>query len=163
MILVSSMNAQGTYQGISSVKLSSKQIQQLQVVLKQNNPNDTIYGIEVSKCILASFHEFGDYGPYTDGKTSVISQLGWRIDYHCDDNRRLFCSFHNKKDSCRGMKTSVTLFLPNNTSNFYRSYRCRFGFPPSFGGAAKVGIKDEWHRKIISLNSRDKCNFRRGQ
>ena len=143
--------AQGIYKGVTSVKLSSSQITQLEDQLKQNAANDTIYNITVSKCLLDSFHEFGDYGPYIDGKTTSISLSGYRIEYHCDNIRKMFCSFHKTEDSCRGFKNSITIFIPDDLSRCYRSYICKWGFPPSFGGAAKIKDMDARYRKIVKI------------
>ena len=143
--------AQGTFSNVSSVKISSSQATQVKEMLKGSNLNNSIYNIIVSRCTIDSFHEFGDYGPYVDGKTIQLSQPGFRIEYHSDDTTSTFCNFHKKEDSCRGMKTTVTLFIPDNLKNCYRSYTCRFGFPPSFGGAAKINIIEEWHKKLIEI------------
>lgn len=143
--------AQGTFSNVSSVNISSTQINRIKEMLRGCNLNDNIYNIVVSRCIIDSFHEFGDYGPYIDGKTIQISQPGVRIEYHRDDTTTTFCNFHKKEDSCRGMKTTVTLFIPDNLNNCYRSYICRFGFPPSFGGAAKINKIEEWHKKLIGI------------
>ena len=92
--------AQGTFSNVSSVKISSTQINRIKEMLRGSNLNDNIYNIVVSRCIIDSFHEFGDYGPYIDGKTIQISQPGVRIEYHRDDTTTTFCNFHKKEDSC---------------------------------------------------------------
>lgn len=143
--------AQGTFRNVSSVKISSTQTTKVKEILKGTNRNNSIYNIIVSRCIIDSFHEFGDYGPYVDGKTIQLSQTGFRIEYHSDDTTTIFCNFHKKEDSCRGMKTTVTLFIPDNLKNCYSSHICRFGFPPSFGGAAKINKTGEWHKKLIEI------------
>ena len=145
------LKAQGTYINIQSFIPSPLQSVRVMRLMRDQYPHDSIYDIAVSRCQLTKFHEYGDYGPCTDGETFALSNTGFLVHYHSDNTEFSYCRFHRKKDLCNGMKSDVFLFIPDDVSCCYQSYTCHLGFPPSFGGAARRKDVEGWHRKLLKI------------
>lgn len=148
-VLICSMSyAQLTFSSKNAIRLTPEQKKQISAIIHKEE-NEKLNIIAISNAVLQKIHEYGDYGPYIDGQTTEVNKSGILIEFKIikeQDTKRLGDSNFRYQD-----ETSYTYFILDDKSKVYYSYTMKFGFPPSFGGAAKITKISDWQRKILKV------------
>lgn len=140
--------AQLTLSSKKALDLTAKQKNQIYNIINTHEKGK-LDNLVVSNGILQKIHEYDDYGPYMDGQTIIVNKSGIVIQYEIVQeprNKSLGDSNYKYRDV-----TGYTYFIPDDKSKVYFSYTMRFGFPPSYGGAAKTTNISDWQIKILKL------------
>lgn len=140
--------AQLSFSSKNAIHLTAEQVEEINAIIHKEK-NEKIGSLVISNAVLQKIHEYGDYGPYLDGQTTEVNKPGILIEYKIikeqKTNRLEDTNFRHQDEAC------YTYFIPDDKSKVFYSYTIKFGFPPSFGGAAKVAKIRDWQRKILKV------------
>lgn len=140
--------AQLTFSSKNTIRLTTEQKKQVNAIIHKEK-NEKLSTVVISNAVLQKIHEYGDYGPYIDGQTTCVNKSGILIEYKIvkeQKNKKLGDTNFSYQD-----ETSYAYFILEDKTKVYYEYTMKFGFPPSFGGAAKITKICDWQRKILKV------------